>query len=217
MAAQNQGNTNKVYGSFGYDNPSYITRNSAILAANAAGSGTLTGKFYAHAALTLWGVTFNTLTAGTSTYTVNGTATSPATSLYAIYITNTATNSVALATTTIGAAALGFVVGGTSTAGANVNVLGVGGGVAGGFQGPYSLNTLGGTNTSFVWGSSTFVIGSATGAQISVGPPGGGNAGLGGLPMNPGDVLYFVNGTDASATVIPVVHFSLGFNAQLPI
>ena len=207
MASQVQGNATKVYGSFGYDNPSYLTRQSAILAANSAGSGSLTGKFYAHAALTLWGVSFCPTTAGTSTYTVNGTATSPATSLYAIYITNTATNSVALATTTIGAAALGFVCGGTSTAGANSNVASLGGGVAGGFAGPYSLNTRGGTNTTVAWGSATF----------TTAPYGGGNAGLGGLPMNPGDVLYFVNGTDASAVTIPIVHFSLGFNAQLPI
>lgn len=208
MSAQNQGNANKVYGSFGYDNPTYQTRQSAILAANSAGSGALTGKFYAHCALTLWGVTFCVGTAGTSTYTVNGTATNPATSLYAIYITNTATgsNSIALATTTIGASTLGFVCGGTSTAGANVNVGGIGG-VAGGFQGPYSLNTLGGTNTSFVWGSNTFVTA----------PPGGANAGIGGLPMQPGDVLYFVNGTDATAVVIPVVHFSHAFGAVEPL
>jgi hypothetical protein len=207
MATQNQGNANKVYGSFAYDNPSYIARQSAILAANVAGSGALTGKFYAHCALTLWGVTFCTVAAGTSTYTVNGTATSPGTSLYAIYITNTSTATIALSTTTIGAVALGFVVGGTGTTGANVNVGGIGGGVVGGSQGPYSLNTLGGTNTTLVWGSATF----------SVAPPGGANAGLGGLPMQQGDVLYFVNGTDATATTIPIVHFTPAFGAQVPL
>lgn len=208
MATQIQGNTNKVYGSFAYDNPTYIARQSAILAVNSAGSGNATGKFYAHCALTLWGVSFCTVAAGTSTYTVNGTATTPATALYAIYITNTATGSVALATTTLGAAATGpFFVGGTSTTGANVNVGGLGGGVAGGFQGPYSLNTMGGTNTTQVWGSATF----------TVNPPGGANAGLGGLPMQPGDVLYFVNGTDATATTIPIVHFTPALGAVVPL
>jgi hypothetical protein len=205
MSTQNQGNTNPVLKSLAYDNPSYLTRQSTQLAANAAGSGALTGKFYAHAALTVFGVTFFTLAAGTSTYTVNGTSTTPATSLYAIYITNTATNSVALSTTTIGAVALGFVVGGTTTTGTNVNVQGIGG-VAGGYQGPYALNTLGGTNTTQVWGTATF----------SIGPPGGANAGLGGLPMNPGDQLYFVNGTDATATTLPVVQWQLQApNAQV--
>lgn len=205
MATQNQGNANQVLKSLAYDNPSYLTRQSTQLAANAAGSGALTGKFMAHAALTVFGVTFCTVAAGTSTYTVNGTATNPATSLYAIYITNTATNSVALSTTTLGAAALGFVVGGTTTTGANVNVGGIGG-VAGGYQGPYALNTLGGTNTSQVWGTNTFTLS----------PPGGGNAGFGGLPMNPGDALYFVNGTDATATTVPIVQWALQApNAQV--
>jgi hypothetical protein len=209
VAAQNQGNTNKVYGSFAYDNATYIARQSAILAVNSAGSGSLTGKFYAHCALTLWGVTFCTIAAGTSTYTVNGTATNPATSLYAIYITNTNTTGTALTlgTTTIGATTLGFVVGGTSSTGANVNVGGFAGGVAGGVQGPYSINTLGGTNTTFTWGLTTF----------TANPPGGANAGLGGLPMAIGDVLYFVNGTDATATTIPVVHFTPQFGAVVPI
>lgn len=216
MATQQQGNTNTVLRSFAYDHPSYITRNSAILAANAAGSGALTGKFYAHAALIVWGVTFCTTAAGTSTYTVNGTATSPATALYAIYITNTATNSVSLSTTTLGAVASGpFFVGGTTTTGTNVNVQGIGG-VAGGYQGPYSLNTLGGTNTQQVWGTLTLTVGTASGANVfSNGPFGGGNIGQGGLPMNPGDQLYFVNGTDATATTIPIVHFTLappGYN-----
>jgi len=189
-----------------YDSPAVQARLTAQLAVNSAGSGATTGKFYAHAALQVYGVTFATVAAGTSTYTVSGTATSPATQFSAIYITNTATNSVALATSTIGP----FTIGGTTTTGTNVSVGGIGG-AAGGYQGPYALNTLGGTNTSLTWGTNTYVAlpGTATGAQIQVGVPGGQNIGLGGLPMNPGDVLYFVGGTDATATVIPVVQYGL--------
>jgi hypothetical protein len=35
--------------------------------------------------------------------------------------------------------------------------------------------------------------------------------------MNPGDVLYFVNGTDATATTVPVVHFTPAFGAVVPL
>lgn len=189
---------NNTQRSLPYDHPAVLARYKETLAANSAGSGNATGKFRAHAALQVYGATFCCVAAGTSTYTVSGTATSPATQLSAIYITNTATNSVALATTTIGP----FTVGGTSTTGTNVQVGGVGGGVAGGYNGPYALNTLGGTNTSETWGTNTYIAppGTATGSQQQVGVYGGGNIGLGGLPMNPGDVLYFVNGTDTTAT-----------------
>jgi hypothetical protein len=218
MATQNQGNAIVATRSFGYDNPSYLTRQSYITTVNSAGSASATGKFYAHANLILWGVTFCTVAAGTSTYTVNGTATTSCSALYALYVTNTNTTgtAVTLGTTTLGAAATGpFFVGSTTTTGTNVNVGGIGG-IAGGYQGPYSLNTLGGTNTSMVWGTNTFVIGSATTGQTSVSPYGGGNAGQGGLPMNAGDVLYFVNGTDATFTTIPIIHYSLAFGATVP-
>ena len=39
--------------------------------------------------------------------------------------------------------------------------------------------------------------------------PFGAQNGFGGLYMNPGDTLWFVNGTDASGTVIPIVEWSL--------
>lgn len=215
MATQTQGNTNKVVGSFGYDNPTYITRQSAILAANAAGSGNASGKFIAHCALIVYGVTFSVTTAGTSTYTVAGTATNPATQMGVLYVTNTATNSIALATTTLTAA---FTIGGTTTTGTNVNVGGIGG-VAGGFQGPFAINTLGGTNTSLVWGSNTYLVtaGAVGTNTIAVGPPGGGAIGIGGLPMNPGDTLAFVNGTDATAVLVPIVHFTHQLGALEPL
>ncbi len=188
---------NNAQRSLPYDHAAVQARYAAQLAVNAAGSGALTGKFYAWAALQVYGVTFNTLAAGTSTYTVAGTATAQATQFSAIYITNTNTaGGVTLATSTVGP----FTIGGTATAGANVSVGGVGG-VAGGYQGPYALNTLGGTNTTEAWGTQTF--------SSASGVPGAPGIGFGGLPMNPGDVLYFVGGTDATATVIPVIQYGV--------
>jgi hypothetical protein len=180
-----------------YDNPSALVRKDAFLSQNTAGSGSVSGKFFAFAALQVYGVTFSTITPGTSTYTVAGTATSPATQLSAIYITNTNTTgtAVTLGTTTVGP----FTVGGPSTTGTNVSVGGFGGGVIGGNQGPYALNTLGGTNTAQIWGLTT----------QTAGYPGNAGNGFGGLPMNQGDQLYFVMGTDATAVIVPTIQYTL--------
>lgn len=194
MSSQNQGNTAIVTRTLAYDNPSYMVRQSAQLAVNAAGSGALTGKFYAFAQLQLYGVTFNTIAVGTSTYTVNGTTTAQATQFSIIHIYNTSSTTVSLATDTVGP----FTIGGTATTGANVSVGGIGG-VIGGYQGPFCVNTMGGTNTTQTWGATTFT-------QL---PAGGGNAGIGGLPLATGDVVYCVGGTDATATVIPVLQYSI--------
>ena len=190
---------NNAVRSVPYDHPTVQARMATQLANNSAGSGSLSGKFYAHSLLQVYGVTFATVTAGTSTYTVAGTATNPATQMSAIYISNTNTTGTAVtqSTNTIGP----FTIGGTGIPGTNVSVGGTQGGVAGGFQGPYALNTLGGTNTSVVWGTNTFVTTAATAGQTQVGVPGGLNIGIGGLPMNPGDQLYFVMGTDATAVI----------------
>lgn len=197
MTTQSQGNTSLATRSLAYDNATYVTRQSAQLAINVAGSGSTSSKFYAWTQLVVYGVTFATVAAGTSTYTVNGLATNPATQVSALYVTNTNTTgtAVTLGTNTVGP----FTVGGTSTTGTNVSVGGTAGGIAGGWQGPYAINTMGGTTTTQTWGLTTF----------TASPPGGNNAGQGGLPMNPGDTLQFVNGTDATATFIPVVQFAV--------
>src|SRR5262249_33299554 len=139
-----------------YDNPTAVARQGFWLGANTAGSGAVSSnKFNAWAACILWGVRFRTTTPGTSTYTVSGSATSPATQFSVIYITNTTTTgtAVSLAPNTIGP----FTIGGTGTANANAPVGGQGGGLAGGYNGPYAINTLGGTNTSLTWGTNTFI------------------------------------------------------------
>jgi hypothetical protein len=194
----------------GYDSAVAVARQAFWLGANTAGSGTTSAnKFQAWAASILWGIRFRTTTAGTSTYTVSGVATNPATQYNLIYITNTNTTgtAVSLSTTTLGP----FTVGGTSTAGTNAPVGGQGGGLPGGYTGPYAVNTLGGTNTSLPWGTLTYIAapGTATGAQIQVGYPGGQNIGLGGLPINEGDQLYLVNGTDLSAVVDAWLEYSV--------
>jgi len=196
---------NNVTRTLPYDSAAVQARLAAQLAANTAGSGTTSGKFYAWSQLQVYGVTFVTTTPGTSTYSYNGSATSPATVMSAIYISNTNTTGTAVSTSTqtIGP----FIIGGTATA-LQTNVGGTSGGLAGGYQGPYALNTLGGTNTSLVWGTNTFVTGTATGSQIQSGYPGGG-VGFGGLPMNPGDQLYFVNGTDATAVIVPILQYGI--------
>lgn len=181
-----------------YDEAPAVARLAAPLAANTAGAASTSGKFYAWAALTLFGVTFNTITAGTSTYTASGTATSPATQMSAIYITNTNTTgtAVTLGTNTFGP----FTIGGTGPLGSNVGFLqGFGGGAAGGYTGPYALNTLGGTNTTQVVGLNT----------LTSGYPGNAQVGVGGINVNPGDVLYFVMGTDATAVIQPTLQYGL--------
>lgn len=198
MTVQNQGNTALVTRSLAYDNPTYVTRQSAQLAVNVAGSGSVSAtKFFAWTQMVVYGVTFCTVAAGTSTYTVNGSATSPATQVSALYVTNTNTTgtAVTLGTNTVGP----FTIGGTSSTGTNVSVGGLQGGIAGGWQGPYCFNTLGGTTTTQTWGLTTY----------TASPAGGNNAGIGGLPMNPGDSLSFVGGTDTTATWIAIVQYGV--------
>jgi hypothetical protein len=181
-------------------NPGYGARMSFQMTAQAAGSAATSGKFIAWTNSVVYGATFSTVALATSTYTVNGTATTSCQALYAVFVTNTSTTATAaLSTTTLGAAATGpFFVSGTGTPGTNVSVLGQGG--LGGYY-RYALNTLGGTNTSMPWGTVTY--NSVTTA------PFGAQGGFGGLYMNPGDTLQFINGTDATGSVTPIVEYSI--------
>lgn len=200
MSTQNQGNLNTVTRSVSYDNPSYVTRQSVSLGTITGSGGTSTAKFTAFTQLTIYGVTFFPTVLGSSTYTVNGTSTTSAQSAYAVFITNTNTTgtAVTLATTTVGGASTGpFYVAGTGSMGTNVNVPGIGG--VGGYS-KYAINTLGGTNTTMAWGTTTY----------SSGYPGGNAAGVGGLYMNPGDQFYIVAGTDATGTASHVLEYSIG-------
>ena len=127
MTTQNQGSGNTVTRTLAYDDPSYVTRQSASLGTITGSGGVSTAKFTAFTQLTIFGVTFFPTVLGSSTYTVNGTATTSAQSAYAVFITNTNTTGTAitLATTTIGGASTGpFYVAGTGAMGTNVNVPG---------------------------------------------------------------------------------------------
>ena len=198
MPSQNQGNSGTILRSLAYDNPSYLTRQSYTVTI-AVGSTATSGKFYAFSQLTVWGFTVIPTAIGTSTYTVNGSATTSAQALTAYFVTNTNTTgtAVTLTTATVGSNTGPYVVGGLAAAPTtNVNVPGIGG--LGGYW-KYSLNTIGGTNTSQVVGTNTYVSAYA-----------GGNAsGQGGIYMNPGDVLYFISGTDATATESVIIEYSL--------
>jgi hypothetical protein len=108
--------------SFGYDHPSYTTRQS-VNSIMTAGSAGVSAKFVAFANMILFGLQTFTTVAGTSTYTYTqgGTATVAvaATQLSLIRLTNTASAgaTVALSTSTYGPYTIGgaFVTTGTLT------------------------------------------------------------------------------------------------------
>ena len=199
MPTQNQGPAGIITRSVSYDNPSYVTRQSISLA-TISGSGGTSTKFMAFTQLTLFGLTIAPTVLGSSTYTVNGSSTTSAMSAYYVFVANTNTTgtAVTLATNTVGGASTGPIyVGGTGIMGSNVNVPGLP--AVGGYQ-KYSLNTLGGTNTTMAWGTTTY----------SSGYPGGNYAGIGGVYMNPGDVFYVVAGTDATGTSTVLLEYQIG-------
>lgn len=114
--------SNAVQKSAAYDNPAYLAR-LAFSSIMVAGSGGVSGKFVAHAALILYGLNTYSTVAGTSTYTFTqggtGTIAIAATQLSLIRITNTAAAgaTIALSTSTYGPFTVGggFVGSGTQT------------------------------------------------------------------------------------------------------
>lgn len=124
----------------GYQDPAYTIRLQSGLGLMAAGSGGVSSKYVAFAALQLMSLSTYQTVAGTSTYTNTvtgvGTATINGQQLSVIIITNTAAAgaTAALSTTTIGPfiAGGGFVSGGTGT------------GQVGGVN-QFALNTTAGT------------------------------------------------------------------------
>lgn len=164
--------------SMGYDHPAYTTRNYESLNQPTAGASAATAKFVAFTALSIFAVIATLVTSGgTSTATAwNGTAT----------------------TTAIGAQSYSVIrVFNTATAGATPAL-----GTA--TYGPFALSLYNGTATgtqtnSTATGLSNYVQlynanGTATG-QVQAGT----NTGSGGFQVNQGDILYVVQGTDATA------------------
>lgn len=102
----------------GFQDPSYVARQAAFLGSLAAGSGGVTSKFTAHAALLLFSLTTNLITRGTSTYTAGGVGTGSGQQVNVIVIqnTNTTGTAVTLSTATYGP----FLAGGQGLATAAV-------------------------------------------------------------------------------------------------
>jgi len=160
-----------------YDNPAYMSRgvfNSIMV----AGSGGVSGKFVAHAALLLFGLNTYTTIAGTSTYTqtqyYNNAGTNTSQTVHA----NTTQVSLIRITNT---AAFGTAVGlSTST------------------YGPFTLDMpyANGTGTGAVGVAAQFALNTSTGT-----------AGLNGLAINQGDQIYLVNGTDATHVALVGIEY----------
>jgi hypothetical protein len=144
-------------------------------------------------------VSFSTGVAGTSTYTVNGTALSPAYGASLVYITNTNTTGTAVTMNTQTVANFAVIAGTALNTQAQPNIFGYSPNIANGASGLYAVNTLGGTNTTMAWGTQTFTAGNNPSTS----------QGIGGLPLNIGDQVYVQNGTDATATFIATLHVSI--------
>jgi len=172
-----------------YDHPTYITRNVVQLGSTVAGASALTEKFAAFSSLLVFGCTATVLATGTSTYASlwNGTATI-ATGVGAqtwslIRVFNTAAAGATPAT-------------GTAT------------------YGPFMLSLFDGTTTNTQTNSAKPFFtnqvqlynptGTGTG-QVQAGT----NTGSGGFPVNAGDLLYVIQGTDATATASYSLEFQV--------
>ena len=179
--------------SMGYDHPTYVTRQVESFAALTAGPAAVSSKFIAFTNLQVLSLTATlTTSGGTSTYTAwNGTGTCTAIgaqtfSLIRIFNTNTASlgSAPVLGTATYGPFALS-VYNGTATA-------------------TQTNSTLTGLTCNVA------LYGTATNGTFTGQIQNGSNTGLSGFPVNQGDQLYVVQGTEATATAA----YALEFNVQ---
>lgn len=164
-----------------YDHSSYITRQSVFLSTVSGSAGT-SSKYVAFANMALFSITAYTNTTGTTTVTntVGGTATSTVSS--AIFNVIRVTN--------------------TAAAGSSVSLSTT-------TTGPFFIGgtfASGGTGTAQVGGVSIYAISTNT-ATTQVNPYGFGVNG--GLAVNQGDLIWVVNGTDATANYSVVLDFQL--------
>ena len=88
--------------SMAYDHAAYLAREIISLPVSSAGSGALFGKFTAFTSMLVMSVGVSLQAAGTSTYTLSGTATNPASQFSVIRVFNTSTTTIALSTSTYG-------------------------------------------------------------------------------------------------------------------
>lgn len=175
---------------FAYDHPSYTTRQAVMLGAIAAGSGGVTPNFIAHTNLQLYGVSYFMTIAGTSTATATGAA-SPA-GATAVEVNGQIFNVVRVyntATSTTIAPALA-----TAT------------------YGPFIAANLfaNGTWTGAVGNSGQYAVNSGQYVGTSTIAANAGISNQGGIPINAGDRLFVVSGTDATV----VCNYSLDYQIQ---
>lgn len=172
-----------------YDHPAYINRLSHNFGMNAAGAGSATqfSKFVAFANIIAFSVTAAVSAVGTSTYTqYNGTATTTGVAADSFSVIRVL-NGTAVSTLTYGPFSVG-PYNGTST-GTQTNTVGV--------VNRYELSN--GTST-------------ATTGQIQAGAPA---LTSGGIPVNAGDTLQIVRGTDATAVTVFGLEWALAPNANV--
>ena len=166
--------------SMAYDHPTYITRQVIPLGATTAGASAATEKFAAFTSLTIFACTASVLATGSSTYASlwNGTATiatgvgAQTWALVRVFNTATAGATPALGTATYGPFMLSLFDGTTTNTQTNSSK-------------PFFTNYVQLYNTN----------GTSTGAVQA-----GSNSGNGGFVVNAGDIVYVVQGTDATAT-----------------
>ena len=173
-----------------YDHPTYTARQQQLLGVVAAGNGGVTPSWFAPFNLQLYGVSYGMTIAGTSTATITGAA-APA-GATAVEVNGQAFNVVRVyntATATTIAPALA-----TAT------------------YGPFIAANLfaNGTWTGAVGDSGQYAVNSAQYVGTSTIAANSGLANAGGIPINAGDRLYVVTGTDATA----VCSYALDYNIQ---
>lgn len=171
-----------------YDHPQYTVHQQLSFAAPAAGSAAVTSKFVAFANLNVYSITSNMITSGgTSTYTLwNGTATVTAIgaqtfAVVRVYNTAAAGTAPAMGTATYGPF-VASLYNGTATA----------------TQTNSTATFL--NNTVQLYDTSS----TGTGARQA-----GTNSGNGGFQCNQGDLLYVVQGTEATAVCAYCLDFSV--------
>lgn len=173
-----------------YDNAAYLARQMIPLGVTAAGAAAATSKFIAFANLLIFSITATLTTVGTSTYTGwNGTATVTAVGAETFSVIRVFNTAAAGAAPVLGTATYGpFVASlynGTAT-GTQTNSANPG----------FTVNvTLSGTATG---------TGTTTGQMQA-----GSAAAIGGFPVNQGDQLFVVQGTDATAVANYALEYAI--------
>lgn len=167
--------------SMAYDQPTYTARTSTFTSIMTAGSAGVSAKFVAFANLLLFSLTTYTTVVGSSTYTTGLTGGPAGVGTAGPAIQATQISLIRITNTAASGATIGLS---TTTIGPFT--------VAGVFLG------AGGTATNQVGAFNVFPLNTSTGT-----------AGFGGVPINQGDQIYVVNGTDTSAVELITIDYQV--------